>query len=289
MVHRVVLPGRLEASLARKLVECAREITEQPHVVVDASGVGFAQPFGIVTLGAALLRRERAGHAAAQYEAPRDIGAREFLEEVGFDALLRTGQPPGATGTLPIRRASVASIDALYLHQVAQLVERLVPDTSEAVAYLIETALKEMLQNVVEHAESTTDAIILTRWYHQHHNVRIAIADSGIGIAQALSRNPKYAHVQKDTELVRLAATVEGTTGRTTGRFGGLGLKRLRDICLERGGSIHITSGTVDAHYILDKDREAFAPRLQGSTVEIDFRPGPNLGSRAAPSDEDFF
>lgn len=288
-MHRVVLPARLEASLARKLVECAREITQHPHVVVDASDVGFAQPFGIVTLAAALLRRERAGLSAADYTSPRDAAAREFLEEVGFEALLRTGQPPGGTGTLPIRRASAASIDPLYLHQVAQLVERLVPDTSEAVAYLIETALKEMLQNVVEHAESTTDAIILTRWYHQQHNVRIAIADSGIGIAQALSRNPKYAHVQKDTELVRLAATVEGTTGRTTGRFGGLGLKRLRDICLERGGSIHITSGTVDAHYILDKDREAFAPRLQGSTVEIDFRPGPNLGSRAVPSDEDFF
>lgn len=45
----------------------------------------------------------------------------------------------------------------------------------------------------------------------------------------------------------------------------------------------------VAAHYGSGNDREALVPRLDGSTVEIDFRPGPDDGSRSENEPEEFF
>lgn len=289
----VTLPDRLEVSRTRSVIDCAHALVHPGDVVVDASRIIFAQPFGIVTLGAALLRREAAGLARPAYVPPTDAAASAFLHEVGFDELVRTGQTTGA-GTLAIRRLSATTLEPAYSHSVAGLLEQLVPDTSESVAYLVETALNEMLQNAVEHAASITDAVVLTRWYRAEENVRIAIADSGRGFAESLRRNPGNAGVPDDATLVRRAVTVEGTTGRTAQRFGGLGLKNLYGVCTQRGGSVHVTSHVVDAHYTASNNRETYVPRLDGSTVEIDFRPGPDAGSRAEHKretrrDEDFF
>ncbi len=156
---------------------------------------------------------------------------------------------------------------------------------------MVETAIKEMVQNSVEHAHSTTDIVILARWYKHDENIRIAIADSGEGFAESLRRNPKYAADQDDRRLVKLAVTVEGTTGRTTERFGGEGLKYLHRICLAREGSVHVASQVVDAHFQTGHNHSHYVPRLGGSTVEIDFRPGPDTGGRAEQprSEEDFF
>lgn len=46
----------------------------------------------------------------------------------------------------------------------------------------------------------------------------------------------------------------------------------------------------LDAHFGAEHDRSTFVERLDGSAVEIDFRPGPDDGSRGEnePSDEFF-
>lgn len=287
--HRLALPDRLESSRVRKLVDCARALVTLDDVEVDASSVLFAEPFGLVMLGAAVLRRLDVGLPIPGYVGPQRDEPRKFLEEIGFDQLMTTGVSTADSGTLPIRRLSANSLNPAYMHEVAQLVERLVPGTSESVTYLVEMALKELVQNVVEHSGSATDAVVLTRWYRQHENVRIAIADSGIGLARSVRRNPKYAAIEDDRILVRYAATVEGTTGRVGARFGGLGLKHLHQLCILRGGGLHVISRTVDASYTARDSREAFVPRLDGTVVEIDFRPRPDQGSRAEQTNEEEF
>lgn len=287
MAKSIVLPARLESSSARRLVECARALQSHPDAMVDASRVTFAE-YGVVLLAAAVLRRLQQGLSFASYVPPIHEDVRAFLSEVGFDTIVTTAAS-GAGGTLPLRRTSPNSLDPSYTHGVGALIEREVPNTSESVAYLVEMALKEMLQNVVEHAGSSTDAVVLARWYRKEQNVRIAIADSGIGIVASLEKNPANAGSSDARVLVRRAVTVEGTTGRTAQRFGGLGLKHLHKLCVVRGGSVHVTSGTVDARYGPGTPREVFAPRLDGTVIEIDFRPGPNDGSRTDSEPEEFF
>ena len=283
-----MLPVRLDVRNVARIIECARKIQAEPEVLVDASRVAFAQPFGVVTIAGALLRRENRGLDRPAFIAPKNQEADAFLREVGFSHLVDEGLA-GRLGTLPIKRIWVTSLDPSYPHGVAALIEREVPNTSESVAYLVESALKEMLQNVVEHAGSTTDAVVLTRWYRKDENVRIAIADSGMGFAASLARNPANTGTADDRALVRRAVTVEGTTGRSAQRFGGLGLKHLLRTCTARGGSVHVTSHTVDARFGPSNHQEVFVPRLDGTTVEIDFRPGPDDGSRSEIRPEEFF
>lgn len=287
MTLAVELPDRLEVSRVTRLLENASALSSADEVVVDASRVLFAEPYGIVLLAAAVLRREKAGLAPARYLPPKSEKAAPFLAEIGFDQLVTTHHV--RSSELAIRRLSATSLDPSYMRRVATFMERAVPNTSESVAHLVETALNEMLQNVMEHAESSTDAVVLTRWYAQEENMRIAIADSGIGFVESLRRNPDNASIRDDRELLRRAVTVEGTTGRVAKRFGGLGLKRLHSVCIDRGGSVHLTSQTLDAHYSGDKNRATYSRRLSGTVIEIDFRPGPDDGSRAQSEPEDFF
>jgi hypothetical protein len=284
----ITLPERIEAASASALVTSARGITSVGDAVLDATRVRFSMPYGIVTLGAAVLRRETLGLARLKYEPPIDAEAARFLREVGFDELVKTGRST-RQGTLAMRRVSASSMDPTYTQGIADLVERLVPNTTESVVDLVKTALNEMLQNVVEHAESTTDAVVLTRWYAREQNVRIAIADSGIGLAKSVRRNPKTLSTLSSLEVVRNAVTVDGTSGRVGSRFGGLGLKYLHRTCVTRGGGVHVTTHTVDAQYGPRDNRESVVSPLDGTTVEIDFRPGPDDGSRAEQKVEEFF
>lgn len=238
--------------------------------------------------GSALMRRERARLAWPDYVPPADEDARRFLAEVEFESLVHTGQS-SANRPLSVRRISSKSLDTVFAEQVGQLIAQRVPGSPPALAFLVQQSLLEMLQNVIEHASSPVDTIVMSRWYAEARNVRVAISDSGIGIVESMRRNPQHRGLTDDRKLVRRAVTEAKATGRTEGRFGGPGLKRLVRDCGQRGGGVHVTSGSVDAHYTLASTRETIMPRLEGTTIAFDFRPAPDDLLAGVSPTEDFF
>lgn len=289
MATSISLPNRLDASCIHPLLECAKQIASVPDATIDARKVQFSYPFGVVLLGAALLRREAAGLPAAAYLEPQASEARDFLQEVGFSTFVTSCTTP-RFGTLELRRLPATPLHPAFAHEVGKLIEQRVPNTSESVAYLVETAIKEMLQNVEEHADSTTDIVVLVRWYAKEHNVRIAMADSGIGFVKSLERNPANRDLDS-RELLRRAVVVEGTTGRTAQRLGGMGLKHLHKVCVARGGAVHVATNNLDVHFDADHATPLYkwVTPQKGTTIEIDFRPGPDDGSRVDETVEEFF
>lgn len=285
----ITLPDRLDATRIHPLLLCAQEIASTPVATVDARKVQFSYPFGVVMLGAALLRREATGLPPPAYVEPQGTEARDFLREVGFSSFVTKCTTP-RWGTLALRRLPAKPLDPVFGHEVGKLIEQRVPNTSESVAYLVETAIKEMLQNVEEHAESTTDLVVLVRWYAKEHNVRIAMADSGVGFVKSLERNPANRDLDS-RELLRRAVVVEGTTGRTAQRLGGMGLKHLHKVCVARGGAVHVATNNLDVHFDADHATpiSKWVPPQEGTTIEIDFRPGPDDGSRVDEPVEEFF
>jgi anti-sigma regulatory factor (Ser/Thr protein kinase) len=283
----VVLPDRLEATRVRRLVDCTHKMETESGLLLDASHVVFAHPYGLVLLCSAALRRAANGLAPVTVLPARDEGVDAFFREVGFYDFLTTGV--GGSGTLALQRLPSNTLMPTYAQHIAELMQKVVPDTQEPVAWLVKQAVNEVLQNVIEHAASSTDTVLLTRWYQRDNNLRIAISDSGRGVAESMRMNPKNGEAT-DAALVRRAVLVDGTSGRTSGREGGLGLKRIRDLCLVRGGKIHITSRRVDAEYSSSSQWEKPELQLHGSTIEVDFRPGAHDGSSSdIPSTEDWF
>jgi anti-sigma regulatory factor (Ser/Thr protein kinase) len=169
-------------------------------------------------------------------------------------------------------------MEPLYVHEVANLVQRWVPGTPEAAAELIELCFNELLQNVFEHSGSQVGCFAHSRWFKLEENVKIAVADAGIGIAASLRMNPRFAHLN-DEDLVRAAVLTEGATARTSGGYGGYGLKHLRDLAIARSGRLTVVSGMVKLQVTPRGERITRSTALAGTVVEVDFRPGVDVKS----------
>lgn len=66
---------------------------------------------------------------------------------------------------------------------------------------------------------------------------------------------------------------VEGFTSRR-GRYGGFGLKQIRDIVTQRLGSLTVISGGTKLQIRADGPHFHRSLEFQGTAIQIDFRPG---------------
>src|SRR5262249_34402149 len=107
-------------------------------------------------------------------------------------------------------------------------------------------------------------------------NVKIAVADAGKGIATSLGLNPTFSNLS-ELELLKAAVFTEGASGRTSGRYGGFGLKHLRDLATQRSGRLTVGSGGFKLEASRNKPRYQSCPQLEGTIVEVDFRPGEHV------------
>ncbi|MCB9757562.1 MAG: hypothetical protein H6753_03950 [Candidatus Omnitrophica bacterium] len=76
--------------------------------------------------------------------------------------------------------------------------------------------MSELGRNVIEHARTSEGAFLCAQYYQKSNTIRIGIADTGIGIKEAISQSHS---VSTDAEAIRLALT-PGITG-VTSREGG--------------------------------------------------------------------
>jgi hypothetical protein len=163
------------------------------EVVLDARAMRRVEPFGATVLALAVAQREYSGLPGVSWIPPEDEECRAFLEEIAFPLYI-PGSPERRDsakwhGTLEMRQ--VRGLDPVYLAGIAQLLVERVPGTTEDASHLVQLCLNELVTNVRDHAHSPVGCFILSRWYQEQENVRIAIADAGDTIpgARAASRN----------------------------------------------------------------------------------------------------
>ena len=85
-------------------------------------------------------------------------------------------------------------------------------EKAEAIVHII----SELVRNVIEHAASPLGAIVCAQYYKKSNSIRIGIADTGIGVKEAIGRShPAETHFK----AINLALT-PGITG-TTSKIGG--------------------------------------------------------------------
>jgi signal transduction histidine kinase len=98
--------------------------------------------------------------------------------------------------------------------------------------------LSELVQNVLDHSRSQVGGFLSARAYREVREVRLAVADFGVGIRESLAARVPSAD---DKEAIRLALQEE-VTGRTSPRNLGLGLSHLHVIVRRTGGQMVIYS-----------------------------------------------
>lgn len=277
VAERIRLPSRLTHDRPDTLSRIVGAlISSSRSIELDASGVTFSQPLGVVALEAAALLREHRGLPKPVWIAPEDTEARDYLVEVGFRMEESIGRPSGVAPTdSGTRVAHLERTDVVFVDRAAHLVRERVPGTPDSVAHDIRLALNELTTNAFEHAESPIGCVAQTRWYAKDQNVRIAVADLGVNIVRHLRRRSEFAS-ESARSLLERALTEEGVTGRTSGKFGGLGLKHLSSLvsASHRQGALRVISGGVFAEVTASGvTTRLLDVEVLGTFVELDFRP----------------
>lgn len=239
---RLRIPSRLDSPAVRGL---RRDWPESRRVVLSFADQRFVLPAGTVGLACMVQWARRNGQEIeADFDGCENAGYWErmdFCALCGFD-----GMPAGPRHPAGGRFSELRRVDEI--NDVEAITEALVsvtaPDAGEAFrihGYLV----SEALNNVCQHSEAT--GFCASQLYLGQGTAHFAIADTGIGLRQALGRFGPA----NDAAALELALQV-GVSGRSPAaqaaaprhmRNRGIGLSALTRLIKANGGSFTLWSG----------------------------------------------
>lgn len=90
---------------------------------------------------------------------------------------------------------------------------------SKEMYYTMDWAFNELLDNIIEHAESDTGGYFAAQVYSNTKRIEMCIVDNGIGIPNSLKKNPKY---QEYEEYDCMVCSLNKGATKGTGQGNGL-------------------------------------------------------------------
>jgi hypothetical protein len=145
------------------------------------------------------------------------------------------------------------------------LIERAPTDAGARGA--IKTALHELAENVIFHADTPSGGYAAAAYSRKRHEIEMGIVDLGIGIRASLSKNPALGVVGDDVSAVQKAMIP--TISSTPERNSGYGLAFTQLLLLFNGGSLRIRSGHGAAVMGPGIDYSARPDHLPGTLVVL--------------------
>ncbi len=298
MTEKQVVVRRLDLPGAIACLKEAQIVAEHASViVVDFGGCEWAEPLGMLVFGAS-LRDLRAETKKIRPEVKfRAIGyeGRGYLAHMGLFKLfgLNYGKAPdeaeGGSRYEPIRFIDLAELERNaaeqyqdtheYIEKTCQgMASLLVQGGSEILSETLGYCLREIVRNVLEHAQ-VSGLWYCGQYWPQKDKVELGLFDLGMGVRRALSRNPHIA-VESDQDAIRLAIK-PGISGvvfqgarqmRNDGwQNSGFGLYMTSQIAAQYG---QFRLGSGDSLMTFDAKGQEFQEfRLKGTAVSISLRP----------------
>jgi len=236
-------PKRQSIAFSTRMVNLynlARE-TPEAELTFDLSKSESLTPFGIIMLTAAISESLRQGKKCT-YIKPRKQSLERFLSEIGFNKFFRLKTEaifPDRlrSGKVQVRR--VSGIDALLTETLMEIIGYHV-NLSSGLKGSLRMSLQEMMTNVVDHS-GTQDYYVCAWTYPRKRQLRLCIADLGIGILRSLRNSKKYESLSDAHESIILA-TESGVSSRP--EKAGLGLNHIKSFISVNEGHMCIISGS---------------------------------------------
>lgn len=215
---------------------------------VDFSTISVAEMWSLVA-AAALARRERPHRLVVT--GSEETSSRRFAHAVGFDDAIdnHAGPISGEAGRT-VRMVRVT--DEERIHPVAnEISELLVPEAAHDTARTtLGYVMVELLRNVLQHSQDELGAIVGAQRNFGGRNtsqpfIQVAVADSGVGILTALSRqHPELRDAREALDKAlwpHFSGTFpEGKTGNQENA--GLGLFVISEMAKAVGGRLVVAS-----------------------------------------------
>jgi signal transduction histidine kinase len=254
---------RAAVALLDRLVDPNTQQLVSEDIVVDLSDCNFLGPTAVVTL-CGLRRLAQEGGRTFSVEPPR---LRKLLAYCGYSGLLSEfGVGPGPAAhpenvTTPIR-VFTEQLPEDAIREIVSLARQEMT-LSVAAEDDLKSVLSELTQNVLDHSASPIGGLVTARAYKKEREVRLAVADMGIGIRESLTRRHQ---VKGDREAIRQALVAE-VSGRSSSRNLGLGLAHLHGVVRITGGRMVIYSGRGVFWHEAGRDHDRDVPCAYPGTV----------------------
>jgi len=221
-----------------KLYNLAKNTIDN-EVTFDLSRSESLTPFGIVMLTSTIDECTRKTKKCFYIE-PRKPSLQQFLSDIGFNKLFHLDTadlvPDMHTGTFQLKR--VIGLDALIAENLTDIIGYHV-HLSSGLKWSLRLSLQETMTNVIDHS-GTINYYVCAYTYPGKKQLRLCIADRGIGILRSLNRSKKYDLITKAHDAIILS-TKEGVSSRSS--RAGLGLSHLKEFAKVNEGQMCIISG----------------------------------------------
>jgi anti-sigma regulatory factor (Ser/Thr protein kinase) len=241
---RVRLPRFVNEGYSDALMNRLKNASDESEdVILDAEQVVWLSPFGTVLLADFAYKRLINGKRV-QLVNLKHQDTREYIDQSGLLNITRSRTIGGAISRdnlqLRLLNQMEPMVPEMLVDFITQQADR-ADDVGDDEKFLLRTWITELLTNANDHAQSESGFWVCGRYNPIRQEIRICVADSGIGIKQSLVTSGRLPSYISDEQAIRRALE-EGMTSRQ-GRTGGLGLKLITAYIKAHGGSITIWSG----------------------------------------------
>lgn len=234
-------PPSLEAAIEQVLPWIRRPLADDVHL--DLSTLHDAGPDLVALLFASLLQA-RARSDNVRTTLPRPPKLLAFLAFSGLLHALGEGPPPDPDHpeceTVPVQSFSGTTIR--QSDPIVHLITRHTPLSRDADERL-RGSLREVMQNVIDHARSPVGGVLAARFMRGSREVRVAIVDLGETIPSALARSGTTDPAAQLRNHLRHG----GLSSRSRPHNSGLGLHWLTQHVQQMNGELFIRSGNIRA------------------------------------------
>ena len=207
-------------------------------------------PFAIIMLTSTISECLGLGKKC-RYIAPENRKLRQFFNDIGFDNYFGLGgqnRKPSKIDTQRIQLRKLSGLNPLIIEHITDMLESHL-SISQGLRGALHMSILETMTNVVDH--SGVDNYYVCAYYDQRKKqIRLCIADTGIGIPLSLRRTENYRTIDSDYEAIKIS-TNEGVTSRP-GRAG-LGLNHIREFLFVNKGQMCIISGKGKVYWKFDR------------------------------------
>jgi len=209
-------------------------------------------PFAIIILTSTIFECQRKGKRC-KYNEPEHENLKKFLNEIGFNNYFGLKARPiqqNIIQTTRVQLKKVSGLDALLTENMMGMIEAHL-NLSAGVKGSLRMSLQETMTNVVDHSK-VTEYYICAYTYPKKGQIRLCIADLGIGIRSSLRRSRKYPTLVNDYVAIK-KATEEGVSCRS-GRDG-LGLSHIKNFIKVNEGHMCIISENGKVYWKFDQGK----------------------------------
>jgi hypothetical protein len=288
----IAVPSALTLHTAFQFCSELQACPTHDEYVFDFSRTRTVEPFGMLVLSSEIRRCISAHNGAkfscANFRHMTYAGHMGFFKAFGLDFGKSPGQANGGRNYIPMTLFRTESLirDAAATgrevgdeieSQSKRLTETLIGQHSGDVFETLSYSIREIIRNVVEHAQ--TDKFgICSQYWPSKGRAEFAIVDRGIGLAQSLASNP-HIDASDDKKAINYALmpavsgkAFKGSPKRRTHSpwvNSGFGLYMTSRIC-RNGGNFFIASGNTGMLLTAGKEgKRYFDTSLTGTAVRM--------------------